>query len=354
MRTNVFRFLLIAATLAACRNAESKSGAAESGGGEFPPMPVEVVSAVQDTVADVIVATGQIEAVQAIELKPDVEGRIVDILVREGAVVAQGTPLFKVDDGELKAQVAQLEAERDLAQQALRRTRDLLAQNASSPADLERAEATARSTQAQLDLAQLRLERTTVRAPFSGAVGARSVSIGDYVTRSTPLVTLQTIDPQRAVFDVPERYAPKLAVGQQVTFAVAAMPEQRFSGQVDFVDPRVALPGRTITVKARVPNPQGELKAGMFIEARLVAELRPNAILVAEDAILPLEGATYVWVAKDGAAQRREVQLGVRIPGWVEVTSGVEGGEPVVVAGQERLSEGQPVAPTVLERKLPS
>jgi membrane fusion protein (multidrug efflux system) len=313
-------------------------------------MPVEVVLAVQDTVADAIVATGQIEAVQAIELKPDVEGRIVGILVREGAVVAQATPLFKVDDEELKTQVAQLEAEHDLAQQALRRTRDLLAENASSPADLERAEATARSARAQLEAARLRLERSVVRAPFAGAVGARSVSIGDYVTRSSSLVTLQTIDPQRAVFDVPERYAPRLAVGQQVNLRVAAVEGRSFSGTVDFVDPRVALPGRTITVKARVPNPDRVLKAGMFIEARLVAELRPNAILVAEDAILPLEGATYVWVAKDGAAQRRQVQLGVRIPGWVEVKSGVEAGEPVVVAGGERLNEGQPVAPTVLER----
>jgi membrane fusion protein (multidrug efflux system) len=264
--------------------------------------------------------------------------------------VSDGTPLFRIDDAEIRAQVARLEAERDLAQQALRRTRDLLAQNASSPADLERAEATARSTQAQLELAQLRLERTTVRAPFAGVVGARSVSIGDYVTRSSPLATLQTIDPQRAVFDVPERYAPRLAVGQQVTFRVAAMPDKRFTGRVDFVDPRVQLPGRTITVKARVPNPESELRAGMFIEARLVAELRPNAILVAEDAILPLEGRTYVWVAKDGAAERREVALGVRIPGFVEVTSGVEAGEAVVVGGQERLSDGQPLAPTVLER----
>lgn len=349
MRTNVLRWLSIAAAFAACRNAEPKNGAG-AGGGEFPPMPVEAVLAMQDTVADAIVATGQIEALQAIELKPDVEGRIVEILVREGALVAQGTPLFKVDDEELKTQVAQLEAEHDLAQQALRRTRDLLAQNASSPADLERAEATARSAQAQLESAKLRLERSVVRAPFAGAVGARFVSIGDYVTRSSSLVTLQTIDPQRAVFDVPERYAPRLAVGQQVHLQVAAVEGRSFTGTVDFVDPRVASPGRTITVKARVPNPDRVLKAGMFVEARLVAELRPDAILVPEDAILPLEGATYVWVAKDGAAQRREVQLGVRIPGWVEVTSGVAAGEPVVVAGGERLSEGQPVAPTVLER----
>lgn len=349
MRLHPVAAALVWAAFAACGSAESK-GEAGAGAGP-PPMPVEVVVAVKDTVADAIVATGEIEAMQSIELRPEVEGRLVRILVKEGAEVARGTPLFKVDDAELKAQVARLEAERDLAVQALRRTRELLAQNASSPADLEQAEATARSTEAQLELQQVRLARTVVRAPFAGVVGQRLVSLGDYVTTSTRLVTLQTVDPQRAVFRVPERYAGRLDVGQQVSFRVAAVPEQEFSGVVDFVDPRVQLPGRTITVKAVVRNPGRELKAGMFIEARLVAELRPDAVLVAEDAILPLEGANYVWVVADGVATRRQVELGVRIPGFVEVKGGVEAGEGVVVGGQERLSEGRPVAPTVVERK---
>ena len=338
----------LAVLAAACGSAESKNGAMEAG--SFA-MPVEVAAAVEDTVADAIVATGGIEAIQAIELRAEVEGRIVEIPVREGAYVSKGTPLFKVDDAELRAQVAQLEAERDLAVQALRRTRELIAQNASSAADLERAEATARSTEAQLELAQLRLERTVVRAPFAGVVGQRLVSLGDYVTRATPLVTLQTVDPQRAVFVVPERYAERLAVGQLVSFRVGSLPDKPFSGTVDFVDPRVQLPGRTIAVKARVPNPSGELKAGMFIEARLVFERRPGAVVVPEDAILPLEGASYVWVVVDGSATRRQVGLGVRVPGFVEVRDGVTAGELVVVAGQERLSEGMPVNATVVERR---
>jgi membrane fusion protein (multidrug efflux system) len=181
-------------------------------------MPVEVAVARRDTMVDVIFATGQIEAVQSIQLRPEVDGRLVQIFMREGIEVAQGTPLFKIDDAELKAQVARLEAERDLAERALERTRDLLAQNASSEADLEIAEANARSWQAQLDLQQVRLDRTIVRAPFSGLVGARLMSLGDYVNNSTRLVTLQTVDPQRAVFQVPERYAQRLQVRQEVSF----------------------------------------------------------------------------------------------------------------------------------------
>ena len=129
-----------------------------------------------------------------------------------------------------------------------------------------------------------------------------------------------------------------------MTFRVAALPGREFTGVVDFVDPVVQLPGRTITVKAVVPNPKRELQAGMFIDARLATAVRPNAVVVPEDAVLPLQGSNFVWVVKDGKATRRQVVLGVRTPGFVETKSGVEAGEQVVVGGQERLSEGAPVA----------
>jgi membrane fusion protein (multidrug efflux system) len=313
-------------------------------------MPVEVAAARLDTVVDVIQASGQVEAIQSVELRPDVEGRLVQILVREGAEVRKGTPLFKVDDQELKAEVDRAQADRDLARQALARTRELLGQRASSQADLERAEATARSTQAQLDLLSLRLQRTTVRAPFAGVVGQRFVSLGDYVTTSSRLAAVQTISPQRAAFQVPERYADQLKLGQRVVFRVAALPGKEFIGVVDFVDPAVRLPGRTIMVKAEVPNPKRELQPGMFVEVRLATAVRPRAVVIPEDAVLPLQGHTYVWAVKDGKGTRRQVELGVRTPGFVEARTGVEVGEQVVVGGQERLSEGAPVTAKVVER----
>lgn len=340
---------LVGAAMAACGSAESNE--AGPGGGGPPPMPVEVAIAQQDTVVDAIRTTGEIEAVQSVELRPEVEGRIVDILTREGSIVSRGTALFKIDDAELSALVAQLSAELDLANQALSRTRELLARDASSQADLEEAEATQRSTQAQLALQQVRLERTVVRAPFSGIVGERFVSIGDYVTSSSSLTTLQTVDPQRAAFQVPERHASRLAVGQQVTFSVAAVPGREFIGEVDFVDPRVQLPGRMITVKASVPNGERLLRPGMFIETSLATEVRPEAVVVPEDALLPLQGASYMWtVTEEGTASRKEVAIGVRVPGFVEVRSGIEPGTQVVVGGLERLSEGAPVMATVVER----
>jgi membrane fusion protein (multidrug efflux system) len=314
-------------------------------------MPVEAASARADTVVDAILATGQIEAMQSIELRPDVEGRVVQILVREGSLVREGTPLFKIDDAELQAQVAQVEAERDLARQSLARTRELLSQKASSQAELERADATMRSTEAQLELLKVRLARTVVRAPFAGVVGQRFVSLGDYVTSDTRLAALQTVSPQRASFQVPERYAEQVEAGQNVTFRVASLPGREFTGRVDFVDPIVQLPSRTIMVKARVPNPRRELQSGMFIEARLATAVRPNAVVIPEDAVLPLQGLNFVWVVADGKATRRQVDLGVRTPGFVEVRNGVENAEQVVVGGQERLSEGAPVQATLVQRR---
>jgi membrane fusion protein, multidrug efflux system len=368
----VFGVVLAAAVLAACgggeeaqsaqtgtalETANGESAGADSAkgteaaeaappGGGMPAMAVEVATAKTETVIDEIQATGTVEAVQSIELRPEAEGRLVQIYVREGSIVGRGTPLFKIDDQALKAQVARAEAERDLAQQALTRTRQLLEQNATSASELERAEATARSTQASLDLLQLSLTRTTVRAPFGGVAGRRLVSLGDYVNPQRALISLQTYDPQRAVFQIPERFTDRVGNGQRVRFTVAALPGKTFTGVVDFVDPVVQLPGRTVLVKASVPNPRRELQAGMFIEASLATASRPNAVVVPEDAVLTSLNQRVAWVVSpDNKVDRREVKIGVRRAGFVEITDGVKAGEKVVVGGAERLQPGMGVNP---------
>jgi membrane fusion protein (multidrug efflux system) len=352
MSTKLSQFgliLAIAGFSIGCNKGEEAAQGQAGGGGGFA-LPVEVAVAQRDTVVDAILATGEIEAVQSIELRPEVAGRLREVLVQEGATVSSGTPLFKIDDAEINAEVARLTAERDLSVQALERTRELFEQEASSKSEMELAEANWRSAEARLQLEQVRLDRTTVRAPFSGIVGERFVSVGDYVTTSTPLTTLQTFNPQRAAFNVPERYAQDLAVGQEVTFKVAAT-SATYTGRVDFVNPVVQLPGRTIEVKANVPNPRHELIPGMFIDVRLATDVRADAIIVPEDAVLPLQGADYMWVIAADTASRREVTLGVRMPGFVEVVEGVGAGEQVVVGGLERLGEGAAVSPTVVERE---
>lgn len=309
----------------------------------MPPMPVDVDTARIRPIVDAVRATGRIEAVQAVELRSDEQGRITSLLFREGQIVARGAPLVRIDDAMLRAQVERADADRDLAQQQLARVRRLREQSAAAPADLERVEAAARSANAALSLLQLQIARSVVRAPFSGIVGQRFVSVGDYVTTSSPLLTLQTLDPQRAVIEVPEKHATSLRQGQTVEFTVAAEPSRKFAARVDFIDPVVESTNRTITVKGLAPNRDRLLKPGMFIEARLATAVRQNAIVIPEDAIQPLRTANIVWVVDNGKASRRVVQLGVRSAGFVEVLSGVSAGEMVVVGGLERMGEGLPL-----------
>ena len=319
-------------------------GAMAGGPGSMPPMPVDVDTARRETVIDAVRATGRIEAVQAVELRPDEQGRITELLFAEGQSVSKGTPLVRIDDEMLRAQARRAEAESALARQQLERVRRLRADNASTPADLERAEAGSRSAEAALAMLELQIERTIVRAPFGGVVGQRFVSAGDYVTTATRLLTLQTVDPQRVVIDVPERHAVQLRRGQTVEFTVAAQPGRVFRAQVEFIDPVVHSANRTIMVKARAGNTDRLLRPGMFVEARLATSTRPNAIVVPEDAVQPLRTVNVIWAVVDGKASRRVVELGARAQGVVEIVSGIEAGELVVVGGLDRMAEGMPVA----------
>ena len=328
---------------AARGTAAGKGGAGAGGAASMPPMPVDVDTARVRPIVDAVRATGRIEAVQAVELKSDEQGRITALLFQEGQYVARGAPLVRIDDSMLRAQAERADADRDLAQQQLARVRKLREQNAAPPADLERAEAAARSASAALSLLQLQIARSVVRAPFAGVVGQRFVSVGDYVTTQSPLLTLQTVDPQRAVIEVPERHAASLRQGQTVEFTVAAEPQRKFAARVDFIDPVVDNTNRTITVKGLAPNRDRLLKPGMFIEARLATAVREKAIVIPEDAIQPLRTANIAWVVDNGKASRRVVQLGVRSAGFVEVLSGVKAGELVVVGGLERMGEGMPL-----------
>ena len=347
----VTAFVIIVIAVLGFRSEGKGSGAAAKGPGgpgggapmSMPPMPVDVDTARIQSIVDAVRATGRIEAVQAVELRSDEQGRVTALRFHEGQLVARGAPLVSIDDAMLRAQAERADADRDLARQQLARVQRLRDQNAATPADLERAQAAARSANATLAVLQLQIARSNVRAPFSGVVGQRFVSVGDYVTTTTPLLTLQTVDPQRAVIEVPERHAASLKLGQTVQFNVAAEPGRVFAARVDFIDPVVQQQNRTIMVKGLAPNPGGVLKPGMFIEARLATATRATAIVVPEDAVQPLRTTNIVWVVDKGKASRRVVVLGARAQGIVEVTSGVRPGELVVVGGLERMAEGMPL-----------
>ena len=336
-----------AVAFAACGKKAPEGGAQApaDGASARPAQPVEVAAAFTDTVIDAIVATGQIEPMQQISLRPDVSGRVVELLFREGSTVARGTPLVKIDDAEVRAEVDRARAERDLAQQALNRTRDLLAAKAAAPADLERAEASARSTRATVDLLEVRLSRTVVRAPFAGVIGQRLVSLGDYVTTASELLTLQTVAPQRVVFTVPERYASALKRGQDFTFRCCCHG-RTLARSISSIR-RACPPSASRECARRIP---GLLQRGCS-SRRGATAVRASATVIPEESVSPTAAGAFVWVIQGDKATRREVELGVRTPGFVEVRGGIEPGDRVVVGGLDRLSEGAAVRATEVERR---
>jgi membrane fusion protein, multidrug efflux system len=306
-------------------------------------IPVEIAPAELGTIRERIEAVGSTLARQAVDIVALSSGRIAEIAFRPGERVEAGAVLIRLDDQAEQAAVAEARAMLREAELALDRARKLRTNNTVAQATVDELEAAYLGAKARLDGAEKQLADRTVRAPFAGVVGQRFVSAGDYVTSASRLLTLQTVDPQRAVIEVPERHAVDLRRGQTVEFTVAARPGRVFRAQVEFVDPVVQTENRTILVKARAANPDHVLRPGMFIEARLATSTRPNAIVVPEDAVQPLRTANVVWAIVDGKASRRIVQLGARAQGRVEVLSGVNAGELIVVGGLERMAEGMAV-----------
>ena len=318
-------------------------GGAGKGGGGGPPTVVEVLPVVQRDISEILSVTGEFRAVNSVELKPEIPGRIGRINYKDGQSVTAGDLLIGLDDRIVRAELAQAEAEADLAASNFRRAQDLFGRQFISSRGLDEAKANAEIAAAKRDLAQARLARTELRAPFAGRVGLRQHSVGDYVKDGELLAVLE--DNRRMHFDfrVPERFAELVRVGQrlmvQTDQADRAMP-----AQVAAVDVRVDQDGRFLQLRALVDNPSQQLKTGMFGRARLNLYDRPGALLVSEEALVGDREGFFVWRVKDGRVEQARIQTGIRLQREVEVRSGLALGDSVVVAGQLKIrAPGQPV-----------
>jgi membrane fusion protein (multidrug efflux system) len=206
----------------------------------------------------------------------------------------------------------------------------------------ERDEAIARLQveQANVTLAEARLSKTQITSALSGIAGLRAVSVGAYVTPGARIVEIADIDPIKVDFRVPELMLSSLRAGQRVQIAVDALPGRTFEGEIYVVDPIVDQGGRAVRLRARVPNPDGVLSPGLFARVRIVIERRENAMLVPESAVFAQGARVFVYRIVDGRAVRSEVALGRRLPGQVEVTSGLDAADTVITAGHPQLRDG--------------
>jgi membrane fusion protein (multidrug efflux system) len=335
-----------AATPSASAPAAAKPETPAGGGGGAPQgMPVEAEIAKAERIAQEIIAVGSLRSNESVTLSSEIAGRITGIHFREGQPVNKGALLFELDDSVYRAELEQARAGLALSERNHERAKELFGRSLISARERDEAAARLDVDRAAVSLAEARLAKARIRAPFEGVVGLRAVSPGDYIAAGQPLAPLEQLSVLKADFRLSEAALSAIKVGQTLNLEVDAYPGKTFPGRVYAIDPRLAEATRSIGVRARVPNDQGELRPGLFARVRLVIAERGEAVLVPEQSIIPQADQLFVYVIEDGKAAMRPVQLGLRQAGRVEVTSGVRPGDVVITAGAQKIGPGAPVTP---------
>jgi membrane fusion protein (multidrug efflux system) len=339
--------------------APGAGGAGGRPGGPGGPVGVEVARAEAMTLTDDVQAVGSLKSSQGVMLRPEVSGRIARLGFLEGQRVQRGQLLVQLDDTLQQAQLKQAEAQASIARTNLQRSRELLAQNFVSQSAVDQNAAGLQVAEAQVALAQAQLARMRVLAPFDGTAGLKQVDMGDYVKDGADIVNVEDLTALTVQFAVPERYVDRLRVGQPVEVAVDALPGRSFKGRVQAVDSQVDANGRALQVLAQVDNPGALLKPGMFARPRVIFSVREGAVVVPEEALVPLGAQQFVFKVVDGPdgqklSQRLEAKIGLRLPGKVEIAEGLQVGDVVATAGQTRLLRGDRLPVRVIDISKPA
>jgi len=320
------------------------SGSAEKGpGGPAPAIMVEAITATTAPMPQTITAVGSLRSDESVTMRPEVAGRVIAIGFQEGRPVVKGTTLVKLDPAVNEAEVQQARANLTLGKAKYERAIDLQKQGFISGQARDEAENNLKLAEAAAALAAARLAKTEIRAPFSGVIGLRTVSVGDYVKEGQDMVNLESIDPLKVDFRVPEVYLKQVQVGQTLQVSLDALPGRSYEGSVFAINPLVDAAGRAIVIRARVRNADTALRPGMFARVRLLTKDERDALVLPEQALVPQGEEQYVFRVVDGKAARTKVETGQRRDGRVEVTKGVAPGETIVTAGQLKLRDGVPV-----------
>ena len=314
---------------------------AQAGGPPF--IPVNMMKVAASPVSNTVNAVGALIAEDSVMLRPEIDGRIDKLLFMEGQPVKKGAVLVVLDAAEQRARVAAAEADMKLAATRYKRNEELVAQNFISRQALDDSRANLDIMRARLQQEQVALDKTVLRAPFDAVAGLRQVSPGAYVKKGDDIVRLDALGTLKLEVPVPEAYLSRVRIGQPITLTIDALPGQSFSGKVHVIDPVVDPASRNVRVRARIANPKGQLKPGMFARASADLGGKTSAILLPEQVIVPRADGNYVFLAINGKAELRKVTLGKREPGRVEVTSGVAVGDTVILDGQIKLRPGVPV-----------
>jgi membrane fusion protein (multidrug efflux system) len=305
---------------------------------------VEAAKVVAAPLSEQVTAVGTLLSNEAVTVSSEIAGRLQEIHFEEGTAVAKGAPLFTLDDSVYRAQLADAEAKLKLAEQTHQRTTQLFKNKYATAQSADEATSNLAVSTATVELARVQLEKTRIVAPFSGIVGLRHVSAGEYITAGQALVNLEAIDPVKADFRVPEKFLPAIRVGQTIRIKVDAFPEDTFEGKVYAIDPRLDVAGRSLLVRAKVPNTDQRLRPGLFARVTVLLQLKEDALSVPEQALVPQGDDQFVFKIVDGKARMTKVVIGTRRDGRVEIVDGLAAGDQVVTAGQLKIRDGSAVS----------
>lgn len=280
---------------------------------------------------------------ESVQIVSNASDYLIELHINEGQRIEKGQLIAQLNDVEERARVAELSALLVDQKRQLERVKNLAKTQATAQSLLDEQQTKVNTTQAQLDAVKARLNEMTIRAPFSGVLGLRQVSEGAYLTAGTVLTTLDDLNKIRLEFSVAEYYLALLTPGMAVNASSVAYPGQVFTGEIKAIDTRLDPVTRSVKVHALMPNEQLSLRPGMLLNVKVTLE-QVEALQISEKAIVPLQNKHYVFVLnQDNTVTQTEVQLGQRMPGQVEVLSGLKSGDEVVIEGTTKIRSGSVV-----------
>ncbi len=318
------------------------SNSQNQAGGPPPAVKVSGMVIHPEPFAESLSLSGTIEANEQIEIRSEVSGIIENINFTEGSRVSKGQVLFRVNDQELRAQLAKVQTNQNLAAENERRAKLLLEKEAISREEYDMAEADLASARAEFQLMQAQLGKATVRAPFSGIIGLRYVSQGTYVTPSTPIANLVNTDKLKITFSIPEKYSSQIGLDDELIFTTSNSAEEH-TATIYAIEPGVDIATRSLRMRAIAENKEGKLIPGTFANVTLPLAVVNDALMVPTESLIPIQNGRKIFISENGRAKEVIVETGARTESAVRVISGLKPGDTILTSGIMVLRDGTPL-----------
>ena len=305
--------------------------------------PVKVFTVEKRLFPVTIEALGTAKANESVVLTAQVTDTVTDVLFDDGETVTAGQLLVQLNDKEEIARVAQLQVSLEEAKRQLTRVKNLARTSAASEQLLDEQQALVNSLEAQISVANAQLEDLKITAPFNGRLGIRQVSVGSLLRPADEITTLDDISVIKVDFNIAENHLASMAVGQKLTAKSVAYPGREFSGEITAIDSRIEPVTRSILARAIINNPYADLRPGMLMQVTIEKQVL-DTLVIPEESLVPNGERQFVYVvSENNAVSEREIVLGERRPGWVQVIDGLAIGEQIIVEGTLRVRDGSQV-----------